>query len=83
MSAPLMRRKAGRPKQNRYKAWFEKGGSGKKGKKDGKPKRVQKVIRIDASSVKNLDTELALPSVYTLLKDQSMFMFIQNLCIRF
>ena len=28
-----MRRKAGRPKQSRYKAWFEKGGSSKKGKK--------------------------------------------------
>ena len=45
---PLTRRKAGRPKQSRYKAWFEKGGSSKKGKKDkkdkddGKPKRAQK-----------------------------------------
>jgi hypothetical protein len=47
---PLTKRKTGRPKQSRYKAWFEKGGSGKKGKKDGKndekkdekPKRSQK-----------------------------------------
>ena len=42
LSAPLMRIKTGRPKQSRYKAWFEKGGSSKKGKKDGKPKRAQK-----------------------------------------
>ena len=43
---PLMKRKAGRPKQSRFKAWFEKGGSSKKGKKDekkdAKPKRAQK-----------------------------------------
>src|SRR3954470_19167626 len=41
-----MKRKAGRPKQSRFKAWFEKGGSSKKGKKDekkdAKPKRAQK-----------------------------------------
>ena len=46
LCAPLTRRKAGRPKQSRYKAWFEKGGSSKKGKKDekkdAKPKRPQK-----------------------------------------
>ena len=34
LCAPLMRRKAGKPKQSSYKAWFEKGGSSKKGKKD-------------------------------------------------
>ena len=39
---PLTRRKAGRPKQSRFKAWFEKGGSSKKKKKDDKPKRAQK-----------------------------------------
>jgi hypothetical protein len=43
---PLTRKKAGWPKVNRFKAWFEKGGSSKKGnkeeKKDGKPKRQQK-----------------------------------------
>jgi hypothetical protein len=41
-----MRRKAGRPQQSRFKAWFEKGGSKKKGKKyekkNDKPKRAQK-----------------------------------------
>ncbi|KAE8800602.1 hypothetical protein D1007_23834 [Hordeum vulgare] len=45
MSPPLTKRKAGRPKQSRFKAWFEKGGSSKKGKKDkkdAKPKRAQK-----------------------------------------
>ena len=44
MCAPLGRRKAGRPKQSRFKPWFEKGGSSKKGKKDKneKPKRPQK-----------------------------------------
>ena len=35
-------RQAGWPKQSRYKAWFEKGGSSKKAKKDDKPKRSQK-----------------------------------------
>jgi hypothetical protein len=41
---PLSKRKAGRPKQSRYKAWFEKGGCSKKGKKEKpeKPKRAQK-----------------------------------------
>jgi hypothetical protein len=47
LSPPLTKRKAGRPQQSRYKAWFEKGGSKKKGKKEKekekeKPKRVQK-----------------------------------------
>ena len=43
MCPPVTRRKAGRPKQSRFKAWFEKGGSRKKGKKDDKnekPKRA-------------------------------------------
>jgi hypothetical protein len=41
---PLSKRKAGRPKQSRYKAWFEKGGCSKKGKKEKpeKPKRAKK-----------------------------------------
>ena len=44
MCPPLTRRKAGRPKQSRFKAWFEKGGSSKNGKKDKdvKPKRAKK-----------------------------------------
>jgi hypothetical protein len=44
MCPPITKRKAGRPKQSRFKAWFEKGGSSKKGKKDkaDKPKRSQK-----------------------------------------
>jgi hypothetical protein len=44
MCPPITRRKAGMPKQNRFKAWFEKGGSSKKEKKDNaeKPKRTQK-----------------------------------------
>ncbi|XP_044978853.1 uncharacterized protein LOC123446244 [Hordeum vulgare subsp. vulgare] len=44
MCPPLTKRKAGRPKGSRFKAWFERGGSSKKGKgkKDGKPKRSQK-----------------------------------------
>src|SRR3954471_13745233 len=42
MCPPLTKRKAGRPKQSIFKAWFEKGGSSKKGKKDDKPKRPQK-----------------------------------------
>ena len=43
---PVTRRKAGRPKQSRFKAWFEKGGCSKKGKKEkeknDKPKRAKK-----------------------------------------
>jgi hypothetical protein len=50
-------------------------------------KGPKKVTKIDASSVKNLDTDLDLPSVDTLLKNQSMFkfiqMFIQKLCFCF
>ena len=42
MCPPLAKRKAGRPKVSRFKAWFEKGSSSKKGKKDDKPKRPQK-----------------------------------------
>ena len=44
MFPPLTKRKAGRPKKSRFKPWFEKGGSSKKGKreKDAKPKRAQK-----------------------------------------
>ncbi|KAE8780210.1 hypothetical protein D1007_46599 [Hordeum vulgare] len=45
MCPPLTKRKADRPKQSRFKAWFKKGGSSKKGKKDkkdAKPKRAQK-----------------------------------------
>jgi hypothetical protein len=30
---PLTKRKAGRPRVSRFKAWFEKGGSSKKAKK--------------------------------------------------
>jgi hypothetical protein len=40
---PLTRRKADRPKVSRFKAWFEKGGSSKKGNKDEKPTRQKKV----------------------------------------
>ncbi|KAE8800243.1 hypothetical protein D1007_24232 [Hordeum vulgare] len=43
MCPPITGRKAGRPKQSRFKAWFERGGSSKKGKKDKdvKTKRAQ------------------------------------------
>ena len=42
MCPPLAKRKAGRPKMSRFKAWFEKGGCSKRAKKDDKPKRPQK-----------------------------------------
>ena len=76
MSPPLAKRKAGRPKVSRFKAWFEKGGSSKKGKKDDKPKRPKKVTKIDASCVRYLVTELDLPNVVTLQRNQSKFMFL-------
>ena len=76
MCPPLTKRKAGRPKQSRFKAWFEKGGSSKKGKKDGKPKRAQKVTKTDASCARNLGTEWDLSNAVTLLISQSMFLFI-------
>jgi hypothetical protein len=63
---PLTRRKDGRPKVNRFKAWFEKGGSSKKGKKEEKMESLRgnkKEIKIDVSSVKNMGTELAQPNV--------------------
>ena len=73
---PLTRRKAGRPKQSRFKPWFEKGGSSKKAKKDDKPKRSQKGNKIDASFARNLGTELDLPNAVTLLKGQGKLMFV-------
>ena len=76
MCPPLTKRKAGRPKQSRFKAWFEKGGSSKKGKKDGKPKRAQKVTKTDVSCARNLGTEWDLSNAVTLLISQSMFLFI-------
>jgi hypothetical protein len=39
---PLTKRKAGKPRVSRFMAWFEKGGSSKKGGKDENPKRSQK-----------------------------------------
>jgi hypothetical protein len=43
MCPPLAKRKPGRPRVSRYKAWFEKGRSSKKGEnKDVEPKRSQK-----------------------------------------
>ena len=41
-------------------------------------KGPKKVTKIDASFVKNLDTELDVPSVYTLLQSQSKFKFIKS-----
>jgi hypothetical protein len=70
---PLTKRKASRPRVSRFKAWFEKGESSKKAKKDEKPKRSKKkVTKIDASYSRNLGTELGLPYAVTLLKEQSM-----------
>jgi hypothetical protein len=72
---PLTKRKAGRPKQSRYKAWFEKGGSGKKGEKMGKMMRKRmksqkgpkKVTKTDANFARHLGTEVDLPNAVTLL----------------
>ena len=60
MYPPITRRNTGRPKQSRFKAWFEKGGSSKRGKKD-KPKNLKgpkKATKINASCVRNLGIEL-------------------------
>jgi hypothetical protein len=75
----LSKRKAGRPKQSRYKAWFEKGGCSKKGKKEKpeKPKRAKKkVTKTGASCVRNLGIELVPQNAVTLLYNQSMLMLI-------
>jgi hypothetical protein len=49
LCTPLTRRKVGRPKVIRFKAWFDKGESSKKGKKyekkDAKHKRQQKQMQ--------------------------------------
>jgi hypothetical protein len=83
MCPPITKRKAGRPKQSRFKAWFEKGGSSKKGKKDkaDKPKRSQKATKIDANCVRNLDIELVPPNVVTLRKSLSMLNFLFLTCL--
>jgi hypothetical protein len=69
---PLTKRKAGRPRVSRFKAWFEKGGSSKKEKKMKNRKGPKKVTKIDASFARNLGTKLGLPYAVTLLKEQSM-----------
>ncbi|KAM3296887.1 hypothetical protein ACQJBY_038975 [Aegilops geniculata] len=70
MCPPLTKRKAGRPKQSRFKAWFEKGGSIKNGNKDGKPKGPKKITKTDASCARNLGTEWDLSNAVTLLISQ-------------
>ena len=59
-----------------FKAWFEKGGSSKKKKKDndGKPKRPKKVTKTDASCVRNLDIELVHQNFVRLWKGRSILM---------
>jgi hypothetical protein len=81
---PLTRRKAGWPKVNRFKAWFEKGRSSKKGKKeekkDEKPKRKKQEIKIDVSSMKNLGTELDQPNVVIPFQSMKVCSFHPNIC---
>jgi hypothetical protein len=83
MCPPITRRKAGRPKQNRFKAWFEKGGSSKKGKKIKlkNQKGPKKATKIDASCVRNLGIELVPPNAVTLRKGLSMLMFLFLTCL--
>ena len=76
MCPPLAKRKAGRPRVRRFKAWFERGGSSKKGKKMKSQASTKKVTKIDASCARNLCTELDLPNAVTLLKGQSKSMFV-------
>ena len=77
---PVTRRKAGRPKQSRFKAWFEKVVVVRRGKRKRKRmislKGLKKVIKIGASCVRYLGTELVHPSASTLLRGQSMFMLL-------
>ena len=60
MCPPLTKRKAGRPKQSRFKAWFEKGGSSKKERRTRKmqsQKGLKRVTKTDAKGAKYLGTE--------------------------
>jgi hypothetical protein len=68
MCPPLAKRKAGRPRVSRFKAWFEKGRGSKRGKKMINQNGLRKGTKIDASCVKNLVTELDLPNAVTLQK---------------
>jgi hypothetical protein len=71
---PLTRRKAGRPKVNRFKAWFEKGGCSNKGKNDGKPKRQQKGNKISCKRCEELGHRAGSAKCrYTLPKYESLF----------
>jgi hypothetical protein len=95
LSPPLMRRKAGRPQQSRFKAWFEKGGSRKKGKKDeknnGKPKRAQKGNKNRCKRCEELGHRAGsakcryTPSKYVLVHPKNalkrlLFMFMMIIC---
>ena len=77
---PLTRRKAGRPKQSRFKPWFEKGGSSKKGKKDkdkdAKPKRAQKGNQNRCKLCEELGHRVRSPKCrYTPLKPKYVHVF--------
>jgi hypothetical protein len=65
----LTGRKAGQPKQSRFKPWFEEGGSSKKGKKIKmqSQKGFKKETKTDANYVRSLGIELVPPNVVTLL----------------
>jgi hypothetical protein len=75
---PLSKRKAGRPKQSRYKAWFEKGVVVRRGKRKNQKslKGLKKVTKTGASCVRNLGIELVPQNAVTLLYNQSMLMLI-------
>jgi hypothetical protein len=72
-----MKRKAGRPKKIYSRLGLREVGAVRRGRKMPRQKGPKKVTKIYASSMKNLGTDLDLPSVYTMLKSQSMFKFIQ------
>jgi hypothetical protein len=60
---PLTKRKAGKPRVSRFKAWFEKGGSSKK-EGDKKPKRSQKGNRNRCKLCEELGHQVGSPVCY-------------------
>ena len=82
MCPPLAKRKPGRPRVSRFKPWFEKGRSRRRGKRKMKNQNnLRKATKIDASCVRNLVTELDLPNAVTLQKSQSKFNFYSILLL--
>jgi hypothetical protein len=76
---PITTRKAGRPKQSRFKEWFEKGGCREKGTKDKdvKRKRAQKGNRNRCKMCEELGHRIGSPKCrYTAARPKYVNLFV-------